>query len=976
MKKKALLSSLLTIALCFSLIAGSTYALFTSTSEINVAATSGTVSVQANILENTLETSSFDVPQAQGAFECGGVAEFDGDRKLNLVNIIPGDSAKFTIRVTNNSNVTVQYRVKWAVEGELAGALVATAGGSAIVNNTSDWELWQVPATEDEKVKDIEIVVSLPKEVTDEYQNKSASITFIVEAVQGNAIVEDVSSLAQLELALEYGNTATLASNIVLDADEALVIGEDTAAVIDLNGYTLTANKTKNGGAAIVNNGTLSIVGTNGGVLTNATENGAAVISNTGELTISGADIVGAPISGSSYPAYAIEATSGTVTVNEGTTVTSDRGVLGLEGDAVAVINGGTFTVTDAANYKTLTSHVIAAEENSELIIYGGSFESHYTGVSGASIIAPMGGSVTVYGGDFRDDVDSTDNFNNTANFQNYMGYSAPVLVYGGTFDDATVNKNVAPGYKAIMDENGIYSIAADDRKGMPNSSGEVIIVPEEVDTIVEGATAEEVKTAINAALAENKNVYIDAPGTYELPQALSGKEVTVAGSKDVIIDLSNATANLGNASVTFDGVTVKTTNTNYKGIQYADKVVYKNVTFEGGTFLYSDTEFYNCTFNLTTNYIWTYSAQNVLFDGCVFNTEGKAILAYHESGSYGGNNITVKDCTFNASKAAYTWDGQYVAAVEINTQLYTNTKISVAFEGNNTLNFTGSEADAKGNSGFNGFWRIKDETFAAGKQNLVVIDGKTVIADGLLRKDNELFVYSAQGLNSFNSLAASGQLTAKGAKLTLLDNVDMSGYTWTPVDSHADTNFYINEINGNGHTISNLTVSGQAMFTRFAGFGDVTVKNLTFDNATVTSGSINTAILVGHNYQNLLLDNVDVKNSSVTGGYKVATLVGTVYNENASTTVVATVKDCDIDNCTVTTTSYDFDTCGIIGFVYESDNDKVAFVNTTISNTTLRNTNSAGYDLHAFVYATSSEWYDEAPGVTVTNCTFVGENG
>ena len=54
MKKKALLSSLLTIALCFSLIAGSTYALFTSTSEINVAATSGTVSVQANILESTL----------------------------------------------------------------------------------------------------------------------------------------------------------------------------------------------------------------------------------------------------------------------------------------------------------------------------------------------------------------------------------------------------------------------------------------------------------------------------------------------------------------------------------------------------------------------------------------------------------------------------------------------------------------------------------------------------------------------------------------------------------------------------------------------------------------------------------------------------------------------------------------------------------------------------------------------------------
>ena len=168
-------------------------------------------------------------------------------------------------------------------------------------------------------------------------------------------------------------------------------------------------------------------------------------------------------------------------------------------------------------------------------------------------------------------------------------------------------------------------------------------------------------------------------------------------------------------------------------------------------------------------------------------------------------------------------------------------------------------------------------------------------------------------------------------------------------------------------------------MFTRFAGFGDVTVKNLTFDNATVTSGSINTAILVGHNYQNLLLDDVDVKNSSVTGGYKVATLVGPVYNENASTTVVATVKDCDIDNCTVTTTSYDFCTAGIIGFVYEGDNDKVVFENTTISNTTIRNTKASGYASHAFVYvndADTDDCFNEAPGVTVTNCTFVGENG
>ncbi len=262
MKKKALLSSLLTIALCFSLIAGSTYALFTSTSEINVAATSGTVSVQANILESTLETSSFDVAQAQGTFECGGTAKFDGDRKLNLDNVIPGDSAKFTIRVTNNSNVTVQYRVKWAVEGELAGALVATAGGNKIGTSIAAWEVWNIPASEDEKVKDIEIVVSLPEDVGNDYQNKSASITFIVEAVQGNAeVFNDTNEEApvQTEVNAQTGKTETVAPMSVsangftaeIPAGTALEEGATTATLVITKEEANTGNFTVAGAESI-----------------------------------------------------------------------------------------------------------------------------------------------------------------------------------------------------------------------------------------------------------------------------------------------------------------------------------------------------------------------------------------------------------------------------------------------------------------------------------------------------------------------------------------------------------------------------------------------------------------------------------------------------------------------------------------------------------------------------------------------------
>jgi hypothetical protein len=160
-------------------------------------------------------------------------------------------------------------------------------------------------------------------------------------------------------------------------------------------------------------------------------------------------------------------------------------------------------------------------------------------------------------------------------------------------------------------------------------------------------------------------------------------------------------------------------------------------------------------------------------------------------------------------------------------------------------------------------------------------------------------------------------------------------------------------------------------MFTRFAASGTMVIKDLTFDNATVNSnGNINTAILTGHTYQNTMLLNVDVKNSSITGGYKVAPLIATVYNESAST-ITLTVKDCDVSNTTVTATTYDFCTTGMVAFVYEDDHDQVVFDNCTVTNVTLICPDS--YDAHAFVYTTGSETlYNEVEGVVVTDCTVI----
>ena len=193
MKKKTILSSLLTIILCLSLIAGSTYALFTSEDQVNIAVNSGKVNVVATILDTEMKTFSLGTEQAAGKFANGGTAVFatneKGEKVLTLDKMTPGDKVAFSIQITNNSNVAMKYRVVWAVDGVLSEVLTATAGGDKIENGKSAWISWPVPVAEDgsDKVETIDVVIELPAETGNDYQDKKATIVFTVEATQGNA---------------------------------------------------------------------------------------------------------------------------------------------------------------------------------------------------------------------------------------------------------------------------------------------------------------------------------------------------------------------------------------------------------------------------------------------------------------------------------------------------------------------------------------------------------------------------------------------------------------------------------------------------------------------------------------------------------------------------------------------------------------------------------------------------------------------
>ena len=191
MKNKIIVSSILTIALCLSMIAGSTFALFTSKSQTNIAVTSGKLEVVANINDDLALTSRGVDRTSEGTFANGGTAEIvtvNGIPTLELYRLTPGDSVSFTITVENKSNVAMKYQFAWDVEGGLYPYLTATVNGEALTEDkTTAWALWN---TADGMTQTFTVVITLPETVENEAQGLGASINFTVNAIQGNAEVQ------------------------------------------------------------------------------------------------------------------------------------------------------------------------------------------------------------------------------------------------------------------------------------------------------------------------------------------------------------------------------------------------------------------------------------------------------------------------------------------------------------------------------------------------------------------------------------------------------------------------------------------------------------------------------------------------------------------------------------------------------------------------------------------------------------------
>ena len=237
-----------------------------------------------------------------------------------------------------------------------------------------------------------------------------------------------------------------------------------------------------------------------------------------------------------------------------------------------------------------------------------------------------------------------------------------------------------------------------------------------------QASTQDELNTALNNPTDANGNptskIAVDLKkGSYTLPgDKMGNKEISITGTKDTVIDLTSGTA-AHNASITMEGVKVKSTNGNYTGIQHSAATIFKDCVIEGQPFLYAkDAQYINCTFNQTSSdayNVWTYGAGNVLFKDCTFNCAGKSVLIYNE-GTINGQTVEFKNCNFNASAPVA---GK--AAIEIDSSLLGNGIYTVIIDQATANSVSGFSTGSVSN---NSVWNNKK-----GNKATVIVAGSTV---------------------------------------------------------------------------------------------------------------------------------------------------------------------------------------------------------------------------------------------------------
>ena len=470
--RNALLTSVLAMLLCVSMLVGTTFAWFTD--EV----VSGNNVIAAGNLDVELEYWN-------------GSAWVDVSGKTDvLTNTLwePGVTEVAYLKVTNAGSLALKYKLGINIVSETAGINVAgenfklsdyidfgvveDVNGETAAYATREAAISAV--AEAQKISEgytkessmlsgdelyLALVVYMPETVGNEANYRGTDVPTIdlgIELLAAQYTYEEdsfddqydadaeyllrpgkffITNLEELQYAMKAGGEGTVMNDIV---DVYAELGAGKALDLNLNGMTLSGTDNN---YVIVNNGDLTVTGDG-----TITSNLYGSIENWGSLLVD--DLV-LNVSGEKYGFHCKD---GVVEIYD-IDLTAQRGGVNVQGGKV-IINSGKVTTT---SYGTKIGYLVyaASNDSAEVIINGGDFRYVPGYYRHGVLYAGQNASIVVNGGTFGM------GGSNTAKTKWITeANGGTVTIYGGSFE-FDPSEFVAEGYQAVKGADGWWTVSA-----------------------------------------------------------------------------------------------------------------------------------------------------------------------------------------------------------------------------------------------------------------------------------------------------------------------------------------------------------------------------------------------------------------------------------------------------------------------------------------------------------------------------------
>ena len=575
--RKAVVSTIISMMLCISMLVGTTFAWFTDS-----VTSSGNV-IKSGTLKVTMEYSDAVLSQTED-----GWMDASKDAIFSYDNWEPGYTSVKYVKIENEGSLDLKYELgiftdEVAQGVDLAsvievyafeGAQVITRDMLVVGNENYVDTLSSIIARADvvtsgvlyaddadkagETYKIYTLALKMSDNAGNEYQDKTVGGSFAVRllATQLNSEADsfdkdydkdadykvEVESAEELMTAIKQGGNVKMMKDVALGEGEKLTVPAGVVVTLDMNGNTINGGYQEGSDTkhvyAIENRGTLT--------LKNGTVN-ARGVGNYGDLTVESGTYNAIDTNGGA----AIWCYEGaTLTVNGGTFYGADTfdtagaGALSTAVNTTTVINGGTFISEADKTYAVISrgemtindgtyvsDHgTVAAMSGSKMTINGGTYATAAIGKGSHHTVYTTDSEIVINGGSFKH---MQVGASNTGSVVISASNSAKVTINGGNFDSVEgafayntakveINGgNFANKAKTVYQQSaavGVKQFVAQGLAMLENGDGTWTVIP---------ATSTETLTLTDGAVLE-----LGEEATIPAKVVVTG-DVTIKGAKN-----------------------------------------------------------------------------------------------------------------------------------------------------------------------------------------------------------------------------------------------------------------------------------------------------------------------------------------------------------------------------------------------------------------------------------------------------------